>query len=52
LLAAGDFEITSALDIEKKSNDVPDLPRLVFTFDRQSYGLLRRLITAINDWTV
>lgn len=40
----------SATPEEKESDDVVDLPRLAFQFDRRHYGRLRQLIDAINTF--
>ena len=50
LLASGDFDVVEAFDVERATNDFPDLPRLSFTFDRQSFGALQRLIHRTNTW--
>jgi hypothetical protein len=34
---------------ELDDNDVPDLPRLAFQFDRTHYARLRHLIDRLND---
>ncbi len=46
ILNHGSFEQTKAL--EEEGTDAPDMPRLVFAFDRRSHGRLRRLIDYIN----
>ena len=46
LLGAGTFQPSGALEEEK--DDEPDLPRLVFQFNRRSHGRLRQLIDYIN----
>ncbi len=48
ILMSGDFRLTGALPEELDDNDHPDLPRLVFHFNRSSYGRLRQLIDRIN----
>ncbi len=47
LLESGDFTVSSALDGEE---EVLDLPRLVFEFDRKSYGRLRQMIDVLNSF--
>jgi hypothetical protein len=37
-----------ASDIEKKDDDVPELPRIALTFDRLHTGRLRMLIDELN----
>src|SRR5262245_34405695 len=46
ILVRGTFEQIEPLPAE--GNDVPDLPRLRFHFDRRSVGRLRQLIDVIN----
>ncbi|HEX2273233.1 MAG TPA: TIGR00730 family Rossman fold protein [Acidimicrobiales bacterium] len=45
----GGLEPTAPLAAEVADGDHLDLPRLVLTFDRLSYGRLRALIDAVND---
>lgn len=46
-IASGALERTGAMPEE--ADDYPDLPRLRLRFDKRSYGLLRRMIDAINE---
>lgn len=46
LLSGGTFEQSTAL--EEEGDDQPDLPRLIFQFNRRSLGRLRQLIDYIN----
>ncbi len=48
LLQRGAFEQRSALPEEKDEPDSADLPRLVFHYNRKSFGRLRLLIDRIN----
>lgn len=48
LLTGGTFEMTTALPEESNDQELRDLPRLVFRFDRKSLGKLRQMIDAIN----
>jgi uncharacterized protein (TIGR00730 family) len=48
IVASGRIEPTEASKREKADNDVPDLARLRFRFDRFNYARLRQLIDALN----
>jgi hypothetical protein len=48
IVARGAIEVVEASKREIADNDVPDLPRLRFRFDRYSYARLRLLIDALN----
>ncbi len=48
ILRTGDFQASDALEVEKAYNEFPDLPRLVFQFDKQHYGRLNEMILWIN----
>ena len=48
LLASGEFRLSGPLPDEVKDNDHPALPRLVFHFNRTSFGRLRQLVDRIN----
>ncbi len=48
IVARGRIEVAETSKAEKADNDVPDLPRLRFRFDRYSYARLRLLIDDLN----
>lgn len=48
ILTEGQFTLTGPLSEERDEADLIALPRLVFHFDRRSFGRLRQLIDAIN----
>ena len=49
ILRTGDFQaLDGALEAEKTYNEFPDLPRLVFQFNKQDYGRLNEMILWIN----
>jgi uncharacterized protein (TIGR00730 family) len=48
IVAAGGLRVSPALP-EEEDTETPHLPRLVFAFDRMSYGRLRQLIDALNE---
>jgi uncharacterized protein (TIGR00730 family) len=45
----GEIEPVETSLAEKKDDDVPDLPRIALSFDRQKTGRLRQLIDRLND---
>ncbi|HVV38384.1 MAG TPA: LOG family protein [Acidimicrobiales bacterium] len=49
LLQEGAIGITEASRSERNDNDVPDLARIAFRFDKLSYHRLRQLIDALNQ---
>lgn len=49
ILTHGTIARAEATEAEKLSDDHVALPRLMFAFDRRSYGRLRRLIDTLND---
>jgi uncharacterized protein (TIGR00730 family) len=49
VVRVGEFVQGSALRQEKNEPDIWELPRLIFTPHRRSFGRLRKLIDAIND---
>lgn len=48
ILCTGDFQASDALEAEKAHNEFPDLPRLVFQFNKQDFGRLNEMILWIN----
>jgi uncharacterized protein (TIGR00730 family) len=50
LLPGGKITASGALEAEADDADVSHLPRLVIDFNRKSFGRLRSLIDAINDF--
>jgi uncharacterized protein (TIGR00730 family) len=48
LLSGGHFKLSGALAAEKDEPELAHLPRLVFRFNRSSFGRLRQLIDEIN----
>ncbi|MBN1852454.1 MAG: TIGR00730 family Rossman fold protein [Pirellulales bacterium] len=48
ILADGTFEQGKALKDERDEEELIDMPRLIFNFNRRSLGRLRHLINAIN----
>lgn len=49
ILRKGKFTLSRALQTEESEPEILDLPRLVFNFDRRSYGRLKELVDLIND---
>jgi hypothetical protein len=49
MVRSGRIERSGALPVERSSDDVPELPRLVWEFNRRDYGALRRMIDDLND---
>jgi uncharacterized protein (TIGR00730 family) len=50
LVHSGTIRKIRAFDIERRQNDVPDLPRLALAFNRRGYAELRSLIDCVNGW--
>lgn len=50
ILTEGRFETGGPLAEERDELELVDMPRLIFRFDRRSFGRLRRLIDRINLW--
>lgn len=48
IVRSGEIRVSEALPEEVADDDVPDLTRLVFHFDRRSFSRLREMIDAIN----
>ena len=49
LLAEGQFKVGGPLPDEKDEPELAELPRLIFQFNRRSYGRLRQLIDCLNQ---
>jgi len=49
ILQDGAFEVSEALPEEEGEPEIADLPRLVFCFNRMSFGRLRTMIDRINQ---
>jgi uncharacterized protein (TIGR00730 family) len=50
MVTSGSIERSGPLAVERSSQDVTELPRLVWEFNRRDFGALRRLIDDVNDW--
>jgi len=50
IIMGGPFRITEATPEEREDNDLVDLPRIAFGFDRRQYGRLRKLIDVLNSY--
>ena len=48
ILTEGRFTLGAPLAEEREESDLAAMPRLIFRFDRRSYGRLRQLIDCIN----
>jgi hypothetical protein len=48
IIVSGEFRRAAALPEEEDEPEIADLPRLVFRFNRKSFGRLRMLVDAIN----
>jgi hypothetical protein len=48
IVGSGTFRMASALPEEEDEPDISDLPRLVFRFNRKSFGRLRMLVDFLN----
>ncbi|MGV7221087.1 MAG: LOG family protein [Nitrospinales bacterium] len=49
ILINGKFITSGPLEDELKKNEYPDLPRLVFNFNKKNYGRLNKLILRMNQ---
>lgn len=49
ILSEGSFTVGGPLSEEREESHLAALPRLIFHFDRRSFGRLRQLIDCIND---
>jgi uncharacterized protein (TIGR00730 family) len=50
ILINGKYTTSGPLEDELKKNEYPDLPRLVFNFNKKSYGRLNQLILRVNEF--
>jgi len=50
LLPGGTIAASGALAVEEVDDDVVSLPRLLIDFNRRSFGRLRNLIDAVNNF--
>jgi uncharacterized protein (TIGR00730 family) len=50
LVATGRIRKVRAFDIERRQDDVPELPRIALAFNRRGYAELRGLIDLVNSW--
>lgn len=48
IVVSGRIEVVEASPSEREDNDVPDLPRIAFQFNRVHFARLRRLIDVLN----
>jgi hypothetical protein len=48
----GGFELRGPLPAEREEDDLVDLPRLVFRFNRRSQGRLRLVIDSLNKGSI
>lgn len=51
ILLGGQFTVGEPLPEERDEVELVDMPRLIFRFDRRSFGRLRQLIDCINQGT-
>ncbi len=49
IIVKGRIEPSSALPVESNETGISGLPRLIFHFDRKSYGRLKQMIDEINN---
>ena len=49
ILINGKYTTSGPLEDELKKNEYPDLPRLVFNFNKKNYGRLNKLILRVNE---
>lgn len=52
IIMSGAVVRAETTDSEREDNDVVDLPRLAFRYNRHGYARLRSMINAINTWDV
>jgi uncharacterized protein (TIGR00730 family) len=50
LVSSGTIRRVKAYDVERRQNDVPELPRIALRFNQRGYAELRALIDTVNSW--
>jgi uncharacterized protein (TIGR00730 family) len=50
LVSSGSIRKVTAYEVERRQDDVPDLPRLAMAFNQRGYAELRALIDRVNSW--
>ncbi len=50
LVSSGSIRRVGAYDVERRQDDVPDLPRIAMAFNQRGYAELRALIDRVNSW--
>ena len=50
LVSSGSIRRVKTFDVERRQNDVPDLPRIALRFNQRGYAELRGLIDTVNSW--
>jgi hypothetical protein len=50
VVTQGRIEVIEPTNEERATNDELELARIAFSFDRRSYGELRRIIDVVNSW--
>lgn len=49
IVTKGNIKASRPLEAEKEESEIADLPRLIFRFNRRSYGRLKQMVDLIND---
>jgi len=50
LVSSGSIRRVKTYDVERRQDDVPDLPRIALRFNQRGYAELRGLIDTVNSW--
>jgi uncharacterized protein (TIGR00730 family) len=50
LVSSGTIRRVKTFDVERRQNDVPELPRIALRFNQRGYAELRALIDTVNSW--
>lgn len=50
LVSSGTIRRVKAFDVERRQDDVPDLPRIALRFNQRGYAELRAVIDTVNGW--